>query len=283
MVQSAIVPDECDSGQVTVSSPTSHSVHWRDRKVEFLPGLPYDEWRELDVDLSIGEYRALQVDEEQLLFRQMNLAYWHAASVQEAARDPQADDRAEQEFAYWVHRAEAIRDKIVRSFYKLSYSVAARYTNRLYTFDELASEGHFTLLKAIARFDPERGFRFSTYAMYAIQRRLFRFMQQRSRQRKFAESNSDDVAEADSRRWTIEYERRMTTATVALERLLPQLSPRERYVIRSRYGWGQEFEPRTLQDIADELNVSRERIRQLETRAIRKLRALAEPLDVQVA
>lgn len=65
-----------------------------------------------------------------------------------------------------------------------------------------------------------------------------------------------------------------------LESALYELTARERYIVRCRFGWGREFEPRTLQEIAAELGVSRERVRQLEAKAIQKLRQIASGMDI---
>jgi RNA polymerase sigma factor (sigma-70 family) len=264
----------------TKPAPDSGVEELLRRELRFLPGLPYSDWVEVELAAQPEEWRVLGCDEEQQLFRQMHLAYWRAALLREAVLAGDRSERTWHEFARQVGRAESIRDDLLRAFSKLNLAIAGRFTNRFITFEELASEGQFTLLRAIARFDPERGFRFSTYAMHAIRRRLLRFIRQRQRQA--AVSWSSDAAPLDTRRWSIAYEQRIQAATAAVERLLAQLSSRERYVVRSRYGWGQEFEPRTLREIAAELGVSRERVRQLEERSLRKLRNLASTLDVEI-
>lgn len=258
---------------------TGHSGLFN-KNIEFSPGLPYESWQEVKLESSAG--RALSAEEERLLFRQMNLAYFQAAQLRDAAHVGIDLDSAAAEFQRLIRRAEGIRDELLRAFHKLNLSIAGRFTNRLNNFDELVSEGQFTLLRAISRFDPERGFRFSTYAMHAIRRRLLRFVRKRHKERQAAHAWTDETAPSSDRRWTLAYQQRVSAATAVVERLLSNLAPRERYVIRSRFGWGQEFEPRTLREIAEELGVSRERVRQLEGRGLRKLRSLAAELDVDV-
>lgn len=254
------------------------------RTIEFVPGLPYASWNEDPVDVGSREWQALTHDKERHLFRQMNLAYFQASCLQQkhSGECGYDDEMNAAEIKRLMARADSIREEIAQAFYKLNYSIASRYANKINTFDELVCEGHFTLLRAIARFDPERGYRFSTYAMHAIRRRIFRFMQQRQRQRQGTDPWSDSAAAVELGKGSLAYEHTLTAATTALERLLSELSPRERFVIRARFGWGREFEPRTLQQIADELGVSRERIRQLEQRALRKLRTLAATLDIEL-
>jgi RNA polymerase primary sigma factor len=262
-------------------SDKPHSGGCCQRTIEFIAGLPYSSWEEADVTTGSEQWRALTHDEERHLFRQMNLAYFQAFCLRQKMTDD-GDEISADEVERLIARADSIREELARSFYKLNFSIVSRYANRMHTFDELVCEGHFTLLRALARFNPERGYRFSTYAMHAIRRRIFRFMQQRHRQRQGTEAWSDSSAPAEERKGSLAYQQTLTAATAALERLLPELSPRERFVIRARFGWGREFEPRTLQQIADELGVSRERIRQLEERALRKLRTLAATLDIEL-
>ena len=243
-----------------------------DQEIRFAPGLPYETWEEVDISLNMGEWRPLTAPEESLLFRQMNLAYFHAARLRDEMRAGEEDAASLGEFGRLIERAQSIRDALLHAFFKLNLSIAGRFTNCHHPFDELVSEGQLTLLRSISRFDPERGFRFSTYAMHAIRRRILRFIRQRQRERQSAKTWCEESSPVDTRRWTLAYERRISETMAIVERLLLQLPPRERYVLRSRFGWGREFEPRTLREIAAELGVSRERVRQLEERALGKLR-----------
>jgi RNA polymerase sigma factor (sigma-70 family) len=78
------------------------------------------------------------------------------------------------------------------------------------------------------------------------------------------------------------YEEATLRATArALPGLLATLSPRERAVVRARYGLDEA--PRTLRDVGAELGISPERVRQIEERALRKLREAAEPRHVLAA
>ncbi|MGE0755596.1 MAG: sigma-70 family RNA polymerase sigma factor [Pirellulaceae bacterium] len=255
---------------------------WLAVDIHYLEHLPYAEWCEEPVQVGRSDGQLLSAEEERRLFRQMHLAWYRAAQLREAwaGGDPGVSFG---EFSRLIRRGETLRNELLRAFFRLNLSIAGRFANRRHPFDELASEGQFTLLKAVTRFDPERGFRFSTYAMHAIRRRLLRHMRGRQRERRVARPWIDELAPVDTRRWTAAYEQRVASAVEVVERLLAQLSSRERYVLRSRYGWGQEFEPRTLREIAEELSVSRERVRQLEERALRKLRELAEAVDIELA
>jgi RNA polymerase sigma factor (sigma-70 family) len=165
-------------------------------------------------------------------------------------------------------------------FHKLTVSIVKHFTGPRHALEEVVSEGHATLLRAVALFDPTRGFRFSTYATHAIRRRLTRYVKSRQHVQYIPVDYSEAPPIADQRRWTLPYTREVEAGVAWLETALYELTPRERYVLRCRFGWGREFEPRTLQEIADELSVSRERVRQLEVRAIKKLQTIAEAIDL---
>jgi RNA polymerase sigma factor (sigma-70 family) len=275
-------PKESLPGDRYSSRATAPMGDGLDREIRYIPGLPYETWEELDLPSEVGPWRMLTAEEEVQLFRQMNLAYFHASRIRDAIRAGDDEPPARGEFKRLIERGDSLRDRLLAAFYKLNLALAGRFTNRQHPFDELASEGQFTILRAISRFDPERGFRFSTYAMHAIRRRILRFIGQRHRERQSVKSLGDELTPVDVRRWTLAYEKHVIRTTEVIERLLAQLTSRERYVLRSRFGWGREFEPRTLRDIAAELGVSRERVRQLEERALRKLRSLAETSQVEV-
>lgn len=257
-----------------------------DSPIEYFAGLPYGDWNEVPIPARPAEWRALTVDEEQLLFQQMNLALYRAECLRRdlVTRDDEEDSTVDEcrEIERLTQRAQSIRDELLHAFHKLNLSLAGRFTNRLNTFDELASEGFVVLLRAIARFNPERGFRFSTYAMHAIRRRMLRFVKSKQRLRLAEKCWDDDAENGDAGRWTLAYEQRITETIAKLEQLLARLSPRERYVLRSRFGWGREFDARTLQQVADEYGVSRERVRQLESRALKKLRAMVKDLKLEI-
>jgi RNA polymerase primary sigma factor len=81
----------------------------------------------------------------------------------------------------------------------------------------------------------------------------------------------DRTSPLDEQQWA-----RMRTL---LSNLLPQLDRREQFILRGRFALGAHREVRTFQCLADKLGVSKERVRQLEQRAIAKLQALAQQVD----
>jgi len=81
-----------------------------------------------------------------------------------------------------INRVRTIRDRFVSANLGLVVSVARRYERRLFAFSDLIQEGNTGLLKAVDRFDPDRGFRFSTYAVWWIRHSIGRALSDRGRE-----------------------------------------------------------------------------------------------------
>ncbi|MBC8356098.1 MAG: sigma-70 family RNA polymerase sigma factor [Planctomycetes bacterium] len=250
------------------------------REVTFVKGLDYDEIPEDDLnDLELDHTSVLTSETESRLFLQMNRCYYLASWLRDRLVDESTyldNSSVQTELA----RGDAIRNRLVLIFHKLTVSIAKRFVCSRHSLEELVSEGDATLIRAIALFDPGRGFRFSTYATYAIRRRLARYLTSSQHVHATPVDFRDAPPIPDQRRWTLPYLQAMECGVEWVETALYGLSQRERYIIRCRFGWGREFEPRTLQEIADELDISRERVRQLEAKAIKKLQEIAKKIDL---
>ena len=256
-----------------------------ERDFAFMPGLPYDELTEAAIAFDAYSPQSLLSGEvEANLFRQMHLALYRADAMRTAITSAGSFSRRDlDELIRLAARADRIRNTLATVFSKLALSIAAQFANAANPLDELLSEAHVTLLRALGKFDPQRGFRFSTYLTHSVRRHLLRFLHRRQRDRQRAFAAPDEAGIAETRRWTPAYEQQVTRIVQEVELLLLELSPRDRYVIRSRFGWGREFKPRTLQEISIELGVTRERVRQLEQRALKKLSSLAATREMELA
>jgi RNA polymerase primary sigma factor len=224
------------------------------------------------------ETSLLKPSEEANLFRRMNYLKYRADLLRRRL-DPRAPDR---ELIVQIERLLSIarwdRNRIVRANLRLVVSIAKKFSDLRNSFDDLLSEGITSLLRAVEKFDYSRGFRFSTYATQAVRRTLCRHLQTSHRDRSrfltaeaslFEETPEDDTPPTITEvRWE---ELRST-----LVRLLGRLDARERTIIRNRFGLGNTNQVQTLQALAADLGVCKERVRQLEMRAISKLRSMAE-------
>jgi RNA polymerase primary sigma factor len=226
------------------------------------------------------------------------------------------------------------RKKLIVANLRLVITIARSFTSYGVPFLDLVEEGNLGLIKAVGKFDPERGFRFSTYASWWIRQAILLAISNYSRTIRIPihvfqlmtryvslaqePGNEALTREERAKRLKISIKRyRMLEDLVenirALDlpssldaytelarsvesaagtdpekiimqqmeheqfaELMERLSERERLILRIRFGLD-DGEPHTLAETGEAVNVSRERVRQLEMRALRKLRFLIEP------
>jgi RNA polymerase nonessential primary-like sigma factor len=275
----------------------------------------------------IGRTQLLSPEEELLLARQVQRR-------ERLLQDPEASgagtmDPAERRQI--LHQGKRAKERMVQANLRLVVSVARNYQERGLELLDLVQEGSLGLERAVERFDPTRGFRFSTYAYWWIRQSISRALACQSRtirlpvhvgdklnrirraQRQLRASlgreatiaelaagsglSEDGVRSAlqqlpqaislDSRvgldhdtclgdlledpHPSPEQNLAQIQLQDAINALLQDLNGREAEVIRERFGLG-DHTPRTLSEIGERLQLSRERVRQIETRALLKLR-----------
>jgi RNA polymerase primary sigma factor len=248
-----------------------------------------------------------------------------------------------QEMKKQIRRSLRAKKALMESNIRLVVSIAKKYQNRGMTFQDVAQEGIVGLTKACEKFDPERGFRFSTYATWWIKQSILRSIADQARvirlpahiqdqiskvrkahrelkaelgrppkdeeilartgftakkiafldqvsqesmsmESKFASSKSkgsvagegdaalslgDTITDEDTKQPVD-----MTTYQMFkddISRLICTLNSREQAVVRMRFGLD-DGRPKTLEEIGNRFQVTRERIRQVEARALMKLR-----------
>jgi RNA polymerase primary sigma factor len=226
----------------------------------------------------------------------------------------------------------AARDHLIMANTRLVISVAKRYRGHGVPFQDLIQEGNLGLMRAVDKFDPSRGYKFSTYATWWIRqavtraladqgrtirlpvhmgeqvRKLNRTVHQMEQDRGRPPSPKEIADEMDLKprkvRWMMKIARRplslqkpvgeekdselgsfieddempspSETAERAilrttLEELLDTLSPREARILRMRFGL-QDGYNYTLEEVGNKFGLTRERIRQIEKQALRRLR-----------
>ena len=215
--------------------------------------------------------------EERRLFRRMNFAKYRADQLRRQLNPKRPDRKLVQRLETLLDLARADRDRIVQANLRLIVSLAKKFATPTFTFDMLLSEGIATLLKAVEKFDYDRGFRFSTYATLAVRRSLYRWVKQTHRDQQRFASAEDDAFQATPDTGSGEglTEQRYRDLSQSLAGLLERLDPRERLIISRRFGLENNGEIPSLQQLAAEFGVCKERIRQLEKRALDRLRAMA--------
>ena len=225
------------------------------------------------------------------------------------------------------------RERILEANLRFVVSVAKRYQNHGLSLPDLISEGNVGLIKAIEKYDVERGYHFITYAVWWIKQAVLKAIYEKSRMIRLPYNRIGELSHINRARGDIE-ERKGTEATAeeiarelnmkphevlnllnvshnpvsleapagskteasplhefiedvkyeapedsavgemlkgAIERALRTLTKREADILRSRFGLGGK-RPMTLREIGKQYNVTKERIRQIEKRAIGRLR-----------
>lgn len=249
--------------------------------------------------VQLGARPLLTPSEERHRFLRMNYARYLADRLRREldvqAPDPQRVARIESLLAL----AQKDREEIVAANTRLVIALVRRCGAGRNQFEDLVSEGLETLLRAVDQFDPGRGFRFSTYATTAIRRTLVRALrrlqQHRQRQRRLGEEplseHGSEQGESASGLPAARLPRggqealpvragevapSMAAAALPWQKLLAALPPRERLVLTRRYALDGRPDPQTLQSLARELGVCKERVRQIELKARQRLRRQLE-------
>lgn len=227
---------------------------------------------------SLYEHELLSRDQQAALFRRMNYLKFRANALRSALTPHTADESVIDEIEGLLSDARKTRDQIITANLRLVVSLARKYAGGHHSFEELLSEGNLTLMRAIEKFDYSRGFQFSTYATHAIQRDFFRQLQRQQKDSARWESGVDELADggeddADEDVRAAEQYRRYQ---VLLQAMQGTLDDRDRRIVMLRFGIDQEDGPQTLESIGQDLGLSKERIRQLEFRAIAKLKQHVE-------
>ena len=164
--------------------------------------------------------------------------------------------------------ALAVKNQIIRSNLRLVVSIAKRHVGPSNNFFELVSDGNMSLIRAVEKFDFSRGNKFSTYASWAIMKNFARTIPEENYRRDRFVTGHEEMFEAaaDNRTDEHEYESALKRMQEAVKGMLGRLDERERKIIISRFGLGGVSE-QTLEQLGRELGITKERVRQIESRA----------------
>jgi RNA polymerase sigma factor (sigma-70 family) len=217
-------------------------------------------------------------EDEQYWFRKMNYLKFKAAAIQTRI-DPKRPKQVDlDELERLVHEATEVKNFLIRSNLRLVVSIAKKYIKPTNNFFEMVSDGNMSLIRAIEKFDYTKGNKFSTYATWAIMKNFARSIPAEHKRLDRFRTGKEEVFNHSTEYRGSQFEEELTNRSQnrMLMDILGQLDPRERDIVMFRYGLGDVDEPLTLEQVGQRFGVTKERIRQLESRALRKLRKIAE-------
>jgi len=234
---------------------------------------------------SLYEVPLLTRGQELHLFRKMNYLKYKAARLLSKLNPSRPSARLMNRIERLYEESVATKNQIVRANLRLVVSIAKRHISPSRDFFELVSDGNMALIRAVEKFDFARGTRFSTYASWAVMRSFARSIPQEIRCRaRFRTGNADlFTALEDTGTDQEEQETAQSHCELRVEEFLEHLDERERKIIDLRFGLGGGRQPLTLKQVGAEIGVTKERVRQLEVRAMSKLRAAAQDETIDTA
>lgn len=219
---------------------------------------------------------------ERHLFRLMNFLKYRANILRARLNPNRPGRRMVESIDGALQRAQEARDEIVRSNLRLVASLAYRFAGAGAEYDDLLSEGNLILVKAVDKFDCSRGFRFSTYATHSIQRHFYRVINRRQRRRTRESASVGHALEEmiPAREQEAPLDHRV--AETLIRHFDHCLDERERTIIEERFGLREHDQPGTLKTVAQSVGLSKERVRQIQMRAIEKLQDLAVRMKLRL-
>jgi len=217
-------------------------------------------------------------EEEGYWFRKMNFLKFLASKVQ-AKIDPSRPKSADlDELENLLDEAIEVKNFLIRSNLRLVVSIAKKRLQPGMSFFEMVSDGNMSLMRAIEKFDYTKGNKFSTYSTWAIMKNYARSIPAEHTILDRFRTGNEEIFASSAEKRGVQMADETTNARQrdVITSILGQLDERERSILLHRYGLQQGSEPLTLEEVGTRFGVTKERIRQIEARALQKLRKIAE-------
>ena len=227
---------------------------------------------------ALYEVPLLNREQEGHLFRKYNYLKYKAAKLRTKIDPSRVKSSIMDEIEKLYGAAVAIKNQIVQANLRLVVSIAKRHVSASQDFFSLVSDGNMSLIRAVEKFDYARGNKFSTYASWAIMKNFARTIPDEHKQLDRFRTSQEDffTGQYDGRTDQYMLESAQLQRQHQVGSILSELDEREQKIIISRFGLDHSIEPQTLKEVGLALGVTKERVRQIEARAINKLRVAAQ-------
>ncbi|MCK5114203.1 MAG: sigma-70 family RNA polymerase sigma factor [Phycisphaerae bacterium] len=225
---------------------------------------------------SLYEVPLLTKAKEQSLFRRYNFLKYTADKFRKRIDLNRIQANHVKRIETLLLQANVLKNQIVRANLRLVVSIAKRHISGPLNLFELVSDGNISLMRAVEKFDYARGFRFSTYASWAIMRNFARSVpKERYHLDRFSTGHDELLDIAAGLRTYEPQEGGIAELRDDIEQLLSHLSLREQTVLMSHFGLNEKGESKTFEQVGKDLGISKERVRQIELKALEKLRDIS--------
>ena len=226
--------------------------------------------------------------QEKVLFLQYNYARHRVGELQREIGDREPTEEQARAVLHWYRIARSYREQIAETNLALVLAMAKRTRMSEVDFADLVSEGNMALLRSVDKFDCARGFKFSTYACRAILKAFSRQGMKLSKYRQRFPTDFDPALEKSNH---LETMRALTEREAAdeVKHIVmtneADLSDVEQTVIHHRFGLDRDEEtpPLTLEQVGQIIGVTKERVRQIQNKALEKIRLTLEEARLEEA
>lgn len=227
----------------------------------------------------------LNAVQERALFLQFNYSRFMIAQLKEQIGTGPVKAAPAREMLEWHRKVEHYRDMIAQTNLALVLAMAKRTRMSEVDFSDLVSEGNMALLRAVDKFDVARGFKFSTYACRAILKAFSRSGIKLTKYRQLFPTDFDPKLEKSDfmqKKREGHEDDCVDELRLIMKDNRAELSDIEQEVIEHRFGLGRgvqmdpEASPLTLEQVGRIIGVTKERVRQIQNKALEKIRLTLE-------